>query len=530
MNTYIIVDSRATFKQGIETYCEINDFDFDLIVIENTKKIIDTLNTVEAEAIVIADNAAEGNIPDCNTTIYGYGTTLDAERICIQQGISFIGYVKKPSELIAIIEKGLTLYNKPSVTETIKEEPKQEVVQKKTADEIAREREIEYDKKLKEVAPDKETLIMRERGEDILKAPHIKIVDSEEPQELDKNTGIDISKLKEKINTNVKKEEDEQEVVLKDVKPSSKTKTIAIYSAKGGVGKTTISCELATQLALTSRGRGKLRVCIVDYNIDFGDVATTLGFNQSGVDLCTFGAKIDALVSENANEASMSLERYEELLINSLSSGNLPNNYCFTQTEIEAFLQKKEFTEDMQFYGLIAPVIHNKSMTISSVSLYIMLLNIIQNGNFDFVICDTGNTTRDSAICALTFADYVYMICTQDVTTANCNSRFLATMREVNFDETKIRLIVNNVIDEKVCAISVSDIEEVVPFPLVATIPRDIDVIKANNNSEPIVFNANALFSKEIRRLATQLLQDTQQYLLEVPPKKKGFFARLFGR
>ena len=203
---------------------------------------------------------------------------------------------------------------------------------------------------MKEVAPDKETLIMRERGEDILKAPHIKIVDSEEPQELDKNTGIDISKLKEKINTNVKKEEDEQEVVLKDVKPSSKTKTIAIYSAKGGVGKTTISCELATQLALTSRGRGKLRVCIVDYNIDFGDVATTLGFNQSGVDLCTFGAKIDALVSENANEASMSLERYEELLINSLSSGNLPNNYCFTQTEIEAFLQKKEFTEDMQFY------------------------------------------------------------------------------------------------------------------------------------------------------------------------------------
>ena len=536
MDTYIIVDSRATFLQGIDTYCEINDFDFDLVCINSTNAILETLNTVTPKAIIIADNAAESIIPDCNVVIFGYGTTLDAERIFIEQGISFVGYVKKPSDLLALIEKGLSVVKSPAASspKTVEQaEVKAEVVQKKTADEIAREREREYDRKIREVAPGsefvtKDTTGERNFSEEYLRssAAHIKIVENEDAQqELDENTGIDVAKLK-KI---VKEEKKEDEAVsIEDIIPQKKTKTIAVYSAKGGVGKTTISCELATQLALTTRGRGKLRVCIVDYNIDFGDVATTLGFDESGVDLCTFGAKVDSLVMENEREAA-SPDKYKSSLIESLSSGILPESYSFTQSEIESYLQKKKFTEDMNFYGLIAPVVHNKSMSISTISLYVMLLNIIRNGNFDFIICDTGNNTRDSAIVALTFADYVYMICTQDVTTANCNSRFLATMREINFDEKKIRLIVNNVINERLISVSVADIAEVVPYPLIAQIPRDTAVINANNRSEPIVFEVGNSFSREMRRLSIQLLQDGEQFSMEVP-KKKGFFSRLFGK
>ena len=60
-----------------------------------------------------------------------------------------------------------------------------------------------------------------------------------------------------------------------------RAKIITVYSAKGGVGKTTISCELASYLALTEHGRDKFKVCIVDYNIDFGDVMGTLLYNPN---------------------------------------------------------------------------------------------------------------------------------------------------------------------------------------------------------------------------------------------------------
>lgn len=58
-------------------------------------------------------------------------------------------------------------------------------------------------------------------------------------------------------------------------------RVITVYSAKGGVGKTTISCELATFLALTNHGRGRFKVCIADFNIDFGDVLNTLSFDAT---------------------------------------------------------------------------------------------------------------------------------------------------------------------------------------------------------------------------------------------------------
>ena len=44
-------------------------------------------------------------------------------------------------------------------------------------------------------------------------------------------------------------------------------KVISIVNNKGGVGKTTIACELATFLSLTNHGKGKFRVCLVDLSL-----------------------------------------------------------------------------------------------------------------------------------------------------------------------------------------------------------------------------------------------------------------------
>lgn len=63
--------------------------------------------------------------------------------------------------------------------------------------------------------------------------------------------------------------------ILSTAKDSSGTLTSAT------IGKTTLSCELATYLALTSNGRNRYKVCIADFNIDFGDVKNTLNFDPN---------------------------------------------------------------------------------------------------------------------------------------------------------------------------------------------------------------------------------------------------------
>lgn len=152
------------------------------------------------------------------------------------------------------------------------------------------------------------------------------------------------------------------------VKPP--TKVVTVYSSKGGVGKTTVACELATFLALTASGRGRLKVCIVDCNIDFGDVLNTLDFDVNGPCMMDWYSDIEVKAED----------------------GTAPEDISYSEEEIMGFLQKKE-TDGL--YALIAPMTNEDSMELEGTHIEIMLRNLIKNGGFDFIIIDTGNNTRD---------------------------------------------------------------------------------------------------------------------------------------
>jgi MinD-like ATPase involved in chromosome partitioning or flagellar assembly len=59
----------------------------------------------------------------------------------------------------------------------------------------------------------------------------------------------------------------------RDRLPVHQAQILAVYSPKGGVGKTSISVNLASRLAM----RTNLQVCIVDLDLGFGNVGTRLG-------------------------------------------------------------------------------------------------------------------------------------------------------------------------------------------------------------------------------------------------------------
>lgn len=288
-------------------------------------------------------------------------------------------------------------------------------------------------------------------------------------------------------------------------------KCITVYSAKGGVGKTTISCELASFLALTSYGRGKYKVCIADFNIDFGDVMTTLEFDQRGATMTSWADDIK----------------------NRIARGELPEDINYTKSEMEVWLQKKEETG---LYALLAPTNNVDSMDIGEDEIRVMVDNLCKNGDFDFVICDTGNNTRDSSFIALEKADIVMMIVTQDVTTANCNNSFLQTAERINFDMNKIKLIINMVRPAKIVGIAPEELETAFinkstrrpyRFETLAKIKQSNDVVKYSNKGEPLVYDSNHDFTKSIGEIVKRI---TGQERVLAAPQKESLFERVFKK
>lgn len=278
-----------------------------------------------------------------------------------------------------------------------------------------------------------------------------------------------------------------------------KTKVISVYAAKGGVGKTTISTELAVCLSLTSNGKRKLRTCIVDYNIDFGDVSTTLALDQGGTNLTYWASVIQEL----------------------LDKGNSEDDITFTKEEIERYYLQR--MPDTGLWALCAPITHADSTMVQTDTLKVMLRNLIENGEFDYIICDTGNNTRDSTIIALENSDYVFLVATQDVTTASCNATVLAALQNAGcIDDDKIRLIINNIMPSKDTGISVELVEETFPYPCICRIKRTPDIIKANNLKRPLVYKPNHEYTKQIQRLVKFVADDTVEEIEQ--PKKKGLF------
>lgn len=300
---------------------------------------------------------------------------------------------------------------------------------------------------------------------------------------------------------------------------SQKAKVITVYSAKGGVGKTTLACELAVYLALTDHGRGKYKVCIADFNIDFGDVMATLMYDPQKFCMTMWADEIR--------------ERLSKLPVNKNGkhSKEQLNSIQYSSTEIMHWLQKNE---ENGLYALLAPTSNEDSMDISGEELDIMMQNLINNGGFDFVICDTGNNTRDSSYMPLLKSDEVFLVVTQNFNTVNCNHSVLNMLHKVHFDMNKVSLVINKVKPKKSVGIGTEEVEDALinpltdkPYPCIAKIKDSNDIKQANNSGEPLVYNPSHEFTKSIGKIASKIIGN--HFVLE-QPKKKGFFAKMFKK
>jgi pilus assembly protein CpaE len=254
-------------------------------------------------------------------------------------------------------------------------------------------------------------------------------------------------------------------------------RVVAIHGAKGGVGATTISVNLAVALQkLTGE-----RVALVDCSLQTGDVGVSL--NIVG------GAGIDDLVP-NLNELDADL--FDRVLSNHSSGIKV----------------------------LLAPRDVERSDSIGADEMRRIVTVLSQL--FDYIIVDTPATLDGAAISILDYCDHVVLVTTPDVTSLKNAGRFLQLSRRLGYPADKVMLAVNRAGITQ--SVPLAEVERNLGRKPVAVIPMALAAfMKAANRGETLTATRSWRGpSRSLYRLAESLALNTKT---KTQPGKS-----LFGR
>jgi Flp pilus assembly CpaE family ATPase len=232
---------------------------------------------------------------------------------------------------------------------------------------------------------------------------------------------------------------------------------VTVFAAKGGCGKTTLATNLGVVLA---EGTG-LRVCIVDLDLAFGDVAISMQLDpaRTVVDALPMAGHLDT------TGAASLLTRYRPGL------------------EV-----------------LLAPVTPGDAEKITP-ALVGELLTVLRT-IFDYVVVDTPAQFSEHVLIAMDSSDHHVLLTTPDVPALK-NLR--VTLDMLSYPR-QIRSIVVNRSDSKV-GLSLEQVEQVVRCPISARVPSSRAVPISINKGTPITLDSPAHpVSHAIARFAQQRL------------------------
>ena len=237
------------------------------------------------------------------------------------------------------------------------------------------------------------------------------------------------------------------------------SKVIAVFSPKGGVGKTTISVNLA--LALTEKGAR--RVCLVDLDLAFGDVAITMQlFPTHSIE--------QAIGSEDALDVEMIdglLTRHQDSLM-VLAAPPHPD------------------TRDRVTPLLVSRIIRTLRET------------------FDYVVIDMAPAFDEQTLTALDETDEVVLVTTLDVPTLKNVKVAVETFDALHIARDNRHLVLNRADDE--VGINADKVEGILGMSVEAQIGSSLEIAAATNAGSPvIVSDPEHQLSTAVRALATTL-------------------------
>ncbi|MHC4479526.1 MAG: AAA family ATPase [Planctomycetota bacterium] len=216
-------------------------------------------------------------------------------------------------------------------------------------------------------------------------------------------------------------------------------KVVAVFSPAGGVGVTTVACNLATGIA--EELASSEAACVIDMNLQFGSVALAM-------DLREFSHTLADAVQEH--------ERLDQNLLSSFMTSHASGAAVLPAP---LSLQDLEGIDPWQVRSVIQ----------------------VCRRTYDYVVLDMPHALDDCAIVGLDEADEIFLLCDMVLPSIRNTIHAVEVFRELEYQPDKLKLIINRFYDSD--QVSLDEIVEHVKLPLHWLIPYDSRVVITSLNS-----------------------------------------------
>jgi pilus assembly protein CpaE len=254
---------------------------------------------------------------------------------------------------------------------------------------------------------------------------------------------------------------------------------LAVFSPKGGAGRTTIATNLALALQKETGGR----VALVDANLQFGDVGVLLNLNPKNRSM------LDAV------------------------EGGEPDGDIINSVLVD---------HSTGIRVLLAPPSPEGADLVTPHYLRKMVDHLRSTHNY--VVVDLPSALNDHSLAVMDAADQIVVLTALEITTIKNVRLFLEVADQLEYDRSKIRLVVNR--SDASQGIRIGDVEASIRRSIDGTIVSDgrLAVLAVNRGVPFVVSHPEGALSRDVLKLARTLAGDA--VAANGKANKRGLFAR----